>query len=220
MTSSPVPRQGPGLRRRRPSAGTVVALVLAAVVVLVATAFTAAALLRAPAQALPWSGGGAGGAATPADAGATGEAGGELPSGTTVDSDLPGVTGLDPEVLGALRDAAAEAEADGVSLFVTSGWRSPALQERLLDEAVAEHGSRAEAARWVATPETSAHVRGEAVDVGWWAGAEWLSEHGARHGLCQVYGNEGWHFELVPDARDAGCPRMFHDPTEDPRMQP
>jgi hypothetical protein len=42
---------------------------------------------------------------------------------------------------------------------------------------------------------------------------------GAAYGLCQVHGNEAWHFELRPEAVHSGCPRMFHDPTEDPRMQ-
>jgi hypothetical protein len=76
-----------------------------------------------------------------------------------------------------------------------------------------------EAARWVATPETSAHVSGDAVDVGPADARAWLSEHGAGHGLCQVYGNEPWHFELRPEAVDRGCPPMYPDPTHDPRMR-
>jgi D-alanyl-D-alanine carboxypeptidase len=46
----------------------------------------------------------------------------------------------------------------------------------------------------------------------------WLSEHGAAYGLCQIYRNEPWHFELRPEAIESGCPRMFPDPTHDPRM--
>ena len=52
------------------------------------------------------------------------------------------------------------------SVLVDSGWRSPAYQEHLLREAVPKYGSEAEAARWVATPNTSAHVSGDAVDIG------------------------------------------------------
>jgi hypothetical protein len=38
-------------------------------------------------------------------------------------------------------------------------------------------------------------------------------------GLCQIYGNEPWHYELRPDAIDHACPAMYADPTHDPRMQ-
>ncbi|WP_299951108.1 M15 family metallopeptidase [uncultured Modestobacter sp.] len=154
-----------------------------------------------------------------AGSGSIGPADGVLPAGATVhDDDLPGVAGLDPALLDALRRATADAAADGVRLEVNSGWRSPAYQEQLLREAVAEHGSAAEAARWVATAETSAHVSGDAVDVGPPAAAQWLAEHGARYGLCPVYRNEPWHVELRPDAVDGGCPPVYADPTQDPRM--
>ena len=46
----------------------------------------------------------------------------------------------------------------------------------------------------------------------------WLSEHGAEYGLCQIYSNEPWHYELRPEAIDQGCPPMYADPTNDPRM--
>ena len=119
----------------------------------------------------------------------------------------------------ALRRAATEAADDDVEIHVNSGWRSPEYQDQLLREAVAEHGSEEEAARWVATAETSPHVSGDAVDVGPSEATAWLSEHGDAHGLCQIYGNEPWHYELRPEAIDHGCPPMYADPTEDPRMQ-
>jgi LAS superfamily LD-carboxypeptidase LdcB len=151
--------------------------------------------------------------------GDVGEADGVLPEGVTVfDEQHDGVTRLAPELLDALRAAATDAAADGIELLVTSGWRSPAYQQRLLDEAVAQYGSAAEAARWVATPETSAHVSGEAVDIGPAAASAWLSGYGAAYGLCQSYANELWHYELRPDAIENGCPVMYADPTEDPRM--
>jgi hypothetical protein len=152
--------------------------------------------------------------------GTRGEADGGVPGGVTVfDDDLPAVANLDPDLLGALRRAATDAAGDGVELFVTSGWRSPEYQERLLREAVREYGSAEEAARWVASADTSAHVSGDAVDIGPSDAAAWLSEHGAGHGLCQVYRNESWHYELRPEAIYDSCPPMYADPTHDPRMQ-
>jgi zinc D-Ala-D-Ala carboxypeptidase len=151
--------------------------------------------------------------------GALGEADGAIPDGTTVFDDVPGVTRLDADLLAALRRAATDAGHDGVELFVDSGWRSPAYQRRLLHQAVSKYGSEREAARWVATPETSAHVSGDAVDIGHSDATAWLSRHGAEYGLCQVYGNEPWHYELRPEAIDHGCPPMYADPTRDPRMQ-
>jgi D-alanyl-D-alanine carboxypeptidase len=152
--------------------------------------------------------------------GALGEADGAIPDGTTVfDGEIPAVANLDPALLGALRQAATNAAGQGVELLVNSGWRSPEYQEQLLREAVAEYGSEKEASRWVATPETSPHVSGDAVDVGPFEATAWLSEHGAEYGLCQIYGNEPWHYELRPEAIDHGCPPMYADPTQDPRVQ-
>jgi hypothetical protein len=151
---------------------------------------------------------------------ALGEAGGALPDGTTVfDDEVPGVAKLDPGLLRALRRAATDAADDGVELIVNSGWRSPAYEDRLRREAIAKYGSEAEAARWVATGTTSAHVSGDAVDVGPADATRWLSAQGAAYGLCQVYSNEPWHYELRPEAGAHGCPPMYSDPTQDPRMQ-
>jgi zinc D-Ala-D-Ala carboxypeptidase len=152
--------------------------------------------------------------------GALGEADGAVPDGTTVfDDQIPGVAKLDSALLGALRQAATDAAGDGVEFVVDSGWRSPAYQEQLLHEAVLKYGSEVEAARWVATPSTSAHVSGDAVDIGPSGAAAWLSEHGAEYGLCRIYGNEPWHYELRPEAIDHGCPPTYSDPTQDPRMR-
>ena len=76
-----------------------------------------------------------------------------------------------------------------------------------------------EVSRWVATPSTSAHVSGDAVDIGPAAATTWLSRHGAIYGLCQIYRNEPWHYELRTNAIDHGCPPMYAEPTQDPRMQ-
>jgi D-alanyl-D-alanine carboxypeptidase len=163
-------------------------------------------------------------AASPIDAllgdriAAHGAAAGVLPDGVTVFDDYPAVTNLDPALLVALRRAATDAADDGVEVYVNSGWRSAGYQERLLDEAVSEYGSKKEAARWVATPETSPHVSGDAVDLGGVDARAWLVEHGPGYGLCQIYGNEPWHFELRPEAAGRGCPPTYVDPTSDPRM--
>ena len=150
-----------------------------------------------------------------------GEADGAVPAGTTVFADeVPGVANLDPALLGALRQAATDAAVDGVEFFVDSGWRSPRYQAQLLQQAVLKYGSEDEAARWVATPNTSAHVSGDAADIGHSDAAAWLSEHGAAYGLCQIYSNEPWHYELRLEATDHGCPSMYADPTRDPRTQP
>ena len=151
---------------------------------------------------------------------ARGEADGAVPDGTTVfDDDIPGVANLDPALLGALRRAATKAANDGVEFFVESGWRSPEYQEHLLQEAVLKYGSEAEAARWVAAPATSAHVSGDAVDIGPSDATAWLSAHGAEYGLCRIYRNEPWHYELRPDAIAHGCPAMYADAAHDPRMR-
>jgi D-alanyl-D-alanine carboxypeptidase len=152
--------------------------------------------------------------------GALGEADGVVADGVTVfDDEIPAVANLDPALLGALRQAATDAADDGVEFYVESGWRSPEYQEQLLHEAVSKYGSEEEAARRVATPNTSAHVSGDAVDIGHSDATAWLSEHGATYGLCQTYSNEPWHYELRPEAIDHGCPPMYADPTHDPRMQ-
>ena len=94
----------------------------------------------------------------------------------------------------------------GSSSSSTAAGVRPEYQEQLLQQAILKYGSEAEAARWVATPTTSAHVSGDAVDIGRSDAAAWLSEHGAEYGLCQIYGNERWHYELRPEARAHGCP--------------
>jgi len=125
-------------------------------------------------------------------------------------SDRPAITNLDPDLLAAVRAAARDARKDGVELTISSGWRSRAHQQRLLDEAVAKYGSEEEALRYVSTPDASAHVTGDAVDIGPTAADDWLIQHGADYGLCQTFANEIWHFELatVPGGR---CPDMLPD---------
>lgn len=149
-----------------------------------------------------------------------GVADGAVPDGVTVfDDKFPAVAKLDPALLRALRAAAKDAAAAGVEFVVNSGWRSTAYQNQLLREAIAKYGSEEEAARWVAAPEKSSHVSGDAVDLGPPKSVAWLSEHGAGYGLCQIYDNEPWHYELRPKAIHDGCPPRYADPTQDPRLR-
>jgi len=159
-----------------------------------------------------------GGAITGADGTVT-EDDGALPEGVTVfDDEYPGVADLDPDLLRALRRAGVDAADDGIEIYMNSGWRSHDYQDQLYRAAVAKYGSAREAARWVATADASAHVSGDAADVGPVAATAWLSEHGAHYGLCQTYRNESWHYELRPQAIHDGCPSMYADSAHDPTI--
>jgi D-alanyl-D-alanine carboxypeptidase len=119
-------------------------------------------------------------------------------------------TGLDPELERRFHEARAAADADGVELTLTSGWRTAAEQQDLVDAALERYGSAEEAHRWVLPPESSEHVAGLAIDVGPTDGALWLEQHGADFGLCRTYANELWHFEAVVEPGGT-CPPMHED---------
>jgi len=124
--------------------------------------------------------------------------------------DLPAIANLEPALRAAMQAAAVDAESDGVTFVVTNGWRSARYQQTLLDEAVQEYGSLEAARRLVATPESSKHVTGEAVDIGFTDADSWLMQHGDRYGLCQTYANEMWHFELATTP-GGECPAQLSD---------
>jgi hypothetical protein len=136
---------------------------------------------------------------------------GSLPDGaalTPFDVQDPAIGRLDPRLLTAIQNAATAAAADGVTMTITSGWRTPQFQQQLLDNAVATYGSLAAARQYVQTPEASKHVIGQAVDVGGAGADRWLIANGSRFGLCQIYANELWHFELATDAL-GNCPPLL-----------
>jgi hypothetical protein len=112
------------------------------------------------------------------------------------DDRSPGISNLSPALRDALRSAATSALLEDVSIVVTSGWRSGRYQQALFDQAVRDHGDESSALSFVATVDGSAHVTGDAVDIGFTDAIKWLSVHGADYGLHQPYGNEDWHFEL------------------------
>lgn len=179
------PTSAPGRRRRSRAAGAAVGA-LGLLLAVAATVLLASGGLLSPVRA-------------PAGDGA---------------EDAVGATELDPELVRRFEAARAAAADDGVELTITSGLRSAAEQQRLFDEAVAEHGSPDEAARWVLPPERSAHVSGTALDVGGWDGMTWLGEHGAEFGLCQVYANEPWHVEPLVEPGGT-CPPLRPDAASD-----
>jgi LAS superfamily LD-carboxypeptidase LdcB len=120
----------------------------------------------------------------------------------------PAVGNLDPALLIAVQQATAAAAAEGVTMTITSGWRSPQFQQQLLDDAVAVYGSLPAARQYVQSPDRSRHVLGQAVDIGGGDADQWLIGYGARFGLCQIYANEPWHFELATDAV-GNCPPLL-----------
>jgi zinc D-Ala-D-Ala carboxypeptidase len=125
-------------------------------------------------------------------------------------TEVPSVTGLDPELERRFEQARALAAEDGIELTLVSGWRSADEQAQIVEDMVRKHGSLEEAERWVLPPEASGHVAGTAIDVGPTEGALWLGEHGAALGLCRTYANEMWHFEAVI-APGGTCPPMHED---------
>jgi len=137
--------------------------------------------------------------------------GGWLPDGVTLspfDVSNPILSQLDPALLRAVQDAARTAQAQGVDIRVNSGWRSKGFQQRLFDNAVRNYGSVAAAAELVAGPDVSKHVTGQAVDIAPVEADMWLIANGRQFGLCQIYANEIWHFELATD-QYGNCPPLL-----------
>jgi hypothetical protein len=141
---------------------------------------------------------------------ATDTIGGYLPDGQTIspfDVANPVIAWLDPPLLAAIQRAARGAEADGIGVQITSGWRTKGFQQRLFDDAVRTYGSVDAAQQFVDSPDASRHVVGKAVDVGPVEADTWLIRNGSRFGLCQIYANEIWHFELAAN-ENGGCPPL------------
>ncbi len=141
---------------------------------------------------------------------------GSLPSGATLtafDVQHPAIGRLEPALLSAIQSATTAAAADGITMTITSGWRSADFQQRLLDNAVRTYGSMTVARQYVETPAMSKHVIGQAVDVGGTGADQWLIANGSRFGLCRIYANELWHFELATDAA-GNCPPLLANAAE------
>ena len=151
-----------------------------------------------------------GGATSPrgGDSGTLGGGEGHVPEPLSPSSDDPAVARLDSTLLDAVREAASDAGAEGITLRVTGGWRSARYQWLLLQRAVETYGSIEAARQYVLPPEESKHVTGEAVDIGPADAHSWLSQHGSEYGLCQIYANEPWHFELATEPGGT-CPALI-----------
>ncbi|WOC12217.1 D-alanyl-D-alanine carboxypeptidase family protein [Gordonia sp. MP11Mi] len=125
-------------------------------------------------------------------------------------ADVPAMSRLDPDLRAATEAAARAARSDGINIGVTSGWRSVELQKTLQEQTTREKGHEY-AATHVLPADRSKHVLGLAVDIGPTDAADWMSRSSAQFGLCQVYANELWHYELT--AEDGNCPPMRADST-------
>lgn len=73
---------------------------------------------------------------------------------------------FDSRAVGALQEFIAAARADGLSVYLTSSYRSYSTQQYLFNNKVAQYGGdEATAARIVATPGSSEHQTGLAADI-------------------------------------------------------
>jgi hypothetical protein len=147
-------------------------------------------------------------------AGELGSEDGYVPVGGSLSpfSDEPALAGLDSALREALIEAATDAGREGITLRVNGGWRSTRYQRVLLDRAVRNYGSLEVARQYVKPPAQSSHVTGDAVDIGPTDADSWLSQSGSEYGLCQIYANEPWHFELATSPGGV-CPAMTSDAT-------
>lgn len=201
------------MRTMKPAARAASVSAVALAVVLAVAAAVAPGLVPAGGSAAP-----DGAPALPSDAASTDAASGTGAADPRERDDQvdpfddahPAIAGLDPDLRAALQAAARDAGSAGVDVWVTSGRRSAEYQQELLDRAVRSFGSLDEALARVATPETSSHVTGEAVDIGPTAAADWFGRFGDAYGLCQTYANEMWHFELATTPGGA-CPPQLSD---------
>jgi hypothetical protein len=109
-----------------------------------------------------------------------------------------------PDVAQAFDRMAAAARADGVTLSVTSGFRSNAEQAVLF--------ARNPDPKWVAPPGRSLHRLGTELDLGPPAAYGWLARNASRFGFEQRYSWEPWHYGYV---RSAGTRSVGYGPTGD-----
>ncbi|MBT9587302.1 M15 family metallopeptidase [bacterium] len=88
-------------------------------------------------------------------------------------------------------DMVAAAKKDGVTLTITSGFRSRAEQERLYS--AYKNGTGNLAAR----PGTSNHEKGDAIDFGGGQAAyDWLAKNASKFGMHGNVPGEPWHYSL------------------------
>ena len=107
--------------------------------------------------------------------------------------------GMRPDVAAAFDRMAADAADAGISLLVSSGFRSNAEQAQLF----AAHPDP----KWVAPPGQSLHRCATELDLGPESAYSWLAANASRFGFVQRYSWEPWHYGLAvgpPPCSDAG----------------
>jgi hypothetical protein len=97
-----------------------------------------------------------------------------------------------PDVALAFDRLSAAARAAGVTLIITSAFRTNAEQAALF----AAHPDP----KWVARPGTSLHRLGTELDLGPASAYPWLAAHAQRFGFVRRYAWEAWHFGYVRSA--------------------
>jgi hypothetical protein len=106
-----------------------------------------------------------------------------------------------PDVAEAFDRLAAAAAEDGISLIISSAFRSDAEQARLW----AAHPDP----KWVAPPGKSLHRLGTELDLGPPAAYSWLAAKAERFGFVQRYSWEPWHYGYT---RNAGTRSLGYGP--------
>jgi hypothetical protein len=131
------------------------------------------------------------------------DAGGELATGGGYSGPLAHRQGkpMRPDVAAAFDRMAAAATADGVSLIITSAFRSDAEQARLW--------AANPDPRWVAPPGKSLHRLGTELDLGPATAYGWLARNAERFGFVQRYSWEPWHYGYT---RNAGTRSVGYGP--------
>ena len=146
-----------------------------------------------------------------------------------------GTMEVDSRIMEPLCDMIRAARADGVSLWISSGYRSNQLQRRLYEDETASYlekgyprdNAESMAANAVAVPGTSEHETGLSVDLNevsddfkYTEAYRWLSENAEDYGFVQRYPEdkqeitkirfEPWHYRYVgPEHAKAMQERHF-----------
>jgi Transglycosylase SLT domain/D-alanyl-D-alanine carboxypeptidase len=107
--------------------------------------------------------------------------------------------GMRPDVAAAFDRMAAAARRDGISLLITSGFRSDAEQTELFEQNPDP--------TWVAPPGKSLHRCATELDLGPPSAYGWLARNAERFGFLRRYSWEPWHFGYTrgpPPCSEAG----------------
>jgi hypothetical protein len=110
-----------------------------------------------------------------------------------------------PDVAVAFDRMAAAAAADGITLIVSSAYRTNAEQAVLF----AQHPDP----RWVAPAGVSLHRFGTELDLGPIAAYPWLAANAPRFHFTQRYSWEPWHYGTLLAHKGRGCPNSHRPPS-------